>query len=186
MALDLQVRDVEGEEVLLPHEFIVGDVTTGLVSLGQLYQAGWKIDGEGSNELFLIDPQDQIKVPVYFKNKSFAIRACVRHVEEREDDGDSDVSSFHVCTIVQVFEEMELCDFNTWQMTESGTPYIKNVGNSYADPRPTWGNTTDSWTLVEMTQRFMDKDEPFGLIDGCIFNMDGECEILTILGVEEH
>ncbi|CAL1144189.1 unnamed protein product [Cladocopium goreaui] len=94
---------------------------------------------------------------------------------------------------------MELCDFNTWQMTESGTPYIKNVGNSYLDPRPTWGhywpfrttlvrrtNTTDSWTLVEMTQRFMDKDEPFGLIDECIFNMDGECEILTILGVEEH
>ena len=33
----------------------------------------------------------------------------------------------------------------------------------------------------------MDKDEqPFGLIDECIFNMDGECEILTILGVEEH
>ena len=196
---DLQVRDVEGEEVLLRHEFIVGDVTTGLVSLGQLYQAGWKIDGEGSNELFLIDPQDQIKVPVYFKKKSFAIRAFVRHVEEREDDGDSDVSSFHVRTIVQVFEEMELCDFNTWQMTESGTPYIKNVGNSYVDPRPTWGhywpfrtalvrrtNTTDSWTLVEMTQRFMDKDEPFGLIDECIFNMDGECEILTILGVEEH
>ena len=196
---DLQVRDVEGEEVLLRHEFIVGDVTTGLVSLGQLYQAGWKIDGEGSNELFLIDPQDQIKVPVYFTNKSFAIRACVRHVEEREDDDDSDVSSFHVRTIVQVFEEMELCDFNTWQMTESGTPYIKNVGNSYLDPRPTWGhywpfrttlvrrtNTTDSWTLVEMTQRFMDKDEPFGLIDECIFNMDGECEILTILGVEEH
>ena len=138
------MRDVEGEEVLLRHEFIVGDVTTGLVSLGELYQAGWKIDGEGSNELFLIDPQDQIKVPVYFKNKSFAIRACVRHVEEREDDGDSDVSSFHVCTVVQVFEEMELCDFNTWQMTESGTPCIKNVGNSYADPRPTWGNTTDS------------------------------------------
>ena len=66
---DLQVRDVEGEEVLLRHEFIVGDVTTGLVSLGQLYQAGWRIDGEGNIELFLVDPQDQIKVPVYFKNQ---------------------------------------------------------------------------------------------------------------------
>ena len=43
-------------------------------------------------------------------------------------------------------------------------------------------NTTNSSTLVEMTQR---KDEPFGLIDECIFNMDGECEILTLLGVEE-
>ena len=28
---DLQVRDVEGEEVLLRHEFIVGVVTTGQV-----------------------------------------------------------------------------------------------------------------------------------------------------------
>ena len=84
VALDLQVRDVEGEEVLLPHEFIVGDVTTGLVSLGQLYQAGWKIDGEGSNELFLIDPQDQIKVPVYFKNKSLqSEHVCVMLKNEK-------------------------------------------------------------------------------------------------------
>ena len=90
----LQVRDVEGEEVLLRREFIVGDVTTGLVSLGQLCQAGWKINGEGSGELFLIDPQDQIKVHVYFKNKSFAIRAFVRHVGGREDDGDPDVFFF--------------------------------------------------------------------------------------------
>ena len=62
------------------------------------------------------------------------------------------------------------------------------LGGHYWPFRPTLvrrTNTTDSWTLVEMTQRFMDKDEPFGLIDECIFNMDGECEILTILGVEE-
>ena len=32
----------------------------------------------------------------------------------------------------------------------------------------------------------MDKDEPFGLIDERIFNMDGECESLTMLGVEKH
>ena len=98
-------------------------------------------------------------MPVYFKNKPFAIGACVRQVEEREDDDDddSDVSSFHAHAVVQVFEEMELCYFNTWQVTESGTPYIKHVGNSYADPRPAWGhywpfrttlirrtNTTDS------------------------------------------
>ena len=33
---DLQVVDSEGEEILLRHEFIIGDVTTGLLSLGQL------------------------------------------------------------------------------------------------------------------------------------------------------
>jgi hypothetical protein len=174
----LQVRDVEGEEVLLRHEFIVGDVTTGLVPLGQLYQAGRKITGEGGDELFLVDPQDQVKMPVYNnKNKSFAIRACVRQVEEGEDD-DTSVSSFHARAIVQVFAEIELCDFNVWEMTESGTPCIKHVGNSYADLRPTWRNnwpfrttlisktnSTDSCASVEMTQHFMDKDEPFGFID---------------------
>ena len=37
-----------------------------------------------------------------------------------------------------------------------------------------------------MTQRFMHRDEPFGLIEACLFSMDGECEILTIFGVEEY
>ena len=31
----------DGEEILLQHEFIVGNVTSCLVSLGQLYQGGW-------------------------------------------------------------------------------------------------------------------------------------------------
>ena len=33
----------DGEEVLLQHEFIVGNVTSCLMSLGQLYQGGWTI-----------------------------------------------------------------------------------------------------------------------------------------------
>ena len=32
----------------------------------------------------------------------------------------------HARAVAQVFEEMELCDCNTWQVTESGTPYIKH------------------------------------------------------------
>ncbi|CAL1136666.1 unnamed protein product, partial [Cladocopium goreaui] len=131
-------------------------------------------------------------VAVWFDGSHLGLHHMVSGIDEQkldEQSMDENMSDFTSDTFREKMcwqKEMELCDFNTWQMTESGTPYIKNVGNSYADPRPTWGNTTDSWTLVEMTQRFMDKDEPFGLIDECIFNMDGECEILTILGVEEH
>ena len=76
---DLEVRSTEGEEILLRHQFIIGDVTTGLVSLGQLYQAGWKICGDG-DELVLTDPNDEVNIPVHFRNKSFAIRAHVRAV----------------------------------------------------------------------------------------------------------
>ena len=76
---DLEVRSTEGEEILLRHQFLIGDVTTGLVSLGQLYQAGWKICGDG-DELVLTDPNDEVNIPVHFRNKSFAIRAHVRAV----------------------------------------------------------------------------------------------------------
>ena len=83
---DLQVRDVEGEEVLLHHEFIVGDATTGLVSLGQLYQAGWKIDGEGSGELFLIDPRHKIKSKCLCTSRTSRLqseRLCVMWKNEK-------------------------------------------------------------------------------------------------------
>lgn len=81
---DLEVRSTEGEEILLRHQFIIGDVTTGLVSLGQLYQAGWKICGDG-DELVLTDPNEEVNIPVHFRNKSFAIRAHVRAAEAGQE-----------------------------------------------------------------------------------------------------
>ena len=36
-----------------------------------------------------------------------------------------------------------------------------------------------------MTPCFMDRGEPFGFIDDRVFNMDGACEILAFLGIEE-
>ena len=79
---DLCVRDLNGEEVLLRHEFIVGNVTTGLVSLGQLYQAGWKVSNSGDGKLFLTDPNEEVKIPTHFRNRSFAIKAYVRMVAD--------------------------------------------------------------------------------------------------------
>ena len=73
----------EGEEVLLQHDFIVGNVTSCLVSLGQLYQGGWSIHkNEVDNSLSLRSPGDEIQIPVEFRNRSFAIRAHVRQVSD--------------------------------------------------------------------------------------------------------
>ena len=103
---DLQVVDSEGEEILLRHEFIIGDVTTGLLSLGQLYQSGWKVDSSDGGQLFLEDPNKQVKIPVHFRNKSFAIKACVRHVEAGHELSDVDC----VRAIVAAHNEVEVRD----------------------------------------------------------------------------
>ena len=63
----------DGEEILLQHEFMVGNVSSCLMSLGQLYQGGWTIDKDG--KLQLQSPGSEVRIPVEFKNRSFAIKA---------------------------------------------------------------------------------------------------------------
>ena len=99
---DLQVRDVEGEEVLLRHEFIASDVTTGLVPLGQLYQAGQKITGEGGDELFLVDPQNQAKMPVYYKNKNKSFAS--EHVFDKLKKEKMMIQAFLLFMLVLLFK----------------------------------------------------------------------------------
>ena len=71
---ELIATTTDGEEVLLQHEFIVGNVTSCLVSLGQLYQGGWTTHkDDNSNRLSLQSPGNEISIPVEYKNLSFAI-----------------------------------------------------------------------------------------------------------------
>lgn len=42
------------------------------MSLGQLYQGGWTIDKDG--KLQLQSPGSEVRIPVEFKNRSFAIK----------------------------------------------------------------------------------------------------------------
>ena len=83
---DLQVQDVAGESVVLRHQFVVGDVTASLISLGQLYQLGWRItEAQGTDKLCLVDPERAVEIPVHFRGKSgksFALKAHVRCVTE--------------------------------------------------------------------------------------------------------
>ena len=97
--------------------------------------------------------------------------------------------------------EVEEKEMNSWEMTESGTPFYKCLGNSFVDPRPLWGmywryRTTlirvhqgedRNWLLVELSQLYMDREDPFEPVEECMIKMGGlECEILTLLGKHEH
>ena len=78
---ELHVQARGGQGAVLQHRFVVGDVQSCIMSLGELYQAGWHIDKDG-DELSLLPPDDSMKVPVFYKNKSLAIRAHVRCIQE--------------------------------------------------------------------------------------------------------
>ena len=183
---------VNGEEVVLRREFVVGDVTTSLISLGQLYQLGWRI-GASNGQLFLKDPSKKVEIPVHYRGKSFALRAHVRHVVDYMDS--------YVRTIVPVFEEVSKGAFFSWGSIKPGFPYLKLVRSSYFDPWPAWGsrvpyrttfirkrNSTDSkWILVELAQKCMDQDDPFRKISELSTEIGGQmCEVLTIFSSNPH
>ena len=70
---ELVTTTMDGEEVLLQHEFIVGNVTSCLVSLGWLYQGGWAIHKEDADgDLSFMSPGDEIRNPIEYKNTPFA------------------------------------------------------------------------------------------------------------------
>ena len=186
----------DGEEVLLHHDFIVGNVTSCLVSLGQLYQSGWTIHKNvDTGELSLSSPGDEIRIPVEYRNRSFAIKAHVRQVSDVADDGLVDV----VRVVVYAPEEIDVSESPHWEMTKDGTPFLKTLTTSYVDPRHEWGEywpyrTTlirkyqedRAWTVVELSAKYMDKRNPFSMIDQFLLTIgfESECETLTLLGVE--
>ena len=190
---NLQVQDVSGESVVLRHQFVVGDVTTSLISLGQLYQLGWRIEEDGNGQFCLKDPSKNVEIPVHYRGKSFALKAHVRHIVEEGEH--------YVRAVVRVFDEVTEHDFFAWGSIKIGMPFLKTVGWGYVDPRPAWGSrlpyrTTlikkrsseePKWTVAELSQKYMEKPVPFGDIAE-ISNLLGEqmAEILTIVTAEPH
>ena len=190
---DLQVQDVSGESVVLRHQFVVGDVTTSLISLGQLYQLGWRIEEDGNGQLCLKDPSKNVEIPVHYRGKSFALKAHVRHVSEEVEQ--------NVRAVVRVFDKVSKHEFFAWGSIKIGMPFLKTVGWGYADPRPAWGSrlpyrTTlikkrsseePKWTVAELSQKYMEKPVPFGDIAE-ISNLLGEqmAQIRTIATPEPH
>jgi len=114
---DLQVQDVAGESVVLRHQFVVGDVTTSLISLGQLYQLGWRItEAQGSEQLCLVDPERAVEIPVHFK--SFALKAHVRCIVNEAEE------AREVRAVVKAYDEIEEEPTGRWSTTVTGTPYL--------------------------------------------------------------
>ena len=81
-------HDISNGQAILKRQFIAGDVTNCLVSLGQMIKKGWIIGktDECDSDIALISPDEQLKVPVEYKADSLAITAFVRCVS---DDADS-------------------------------------------------------------------------------------------------
>ena len=169
---ELYVQDREGQGVILQHQFIVGGVQSCIMSLGELYQAGWHIDKQG-DDLSLLPPDDSMRVPVSYKNKSLAIRAHVRCVqEEEEEEQEIDV----VRAIIQLNENFNLDRLNMWQTTTDGAPYVLTKRSRFADPRPVFGGLWNyrstfyrkvdegRWYIAEIGNKFMDMEEPFSTI----------------------
>ena len=185
----LHVQDREGQGVVLQHRFVVGDVQSCIMSLGELYQAGWHIDKDG-DELSLLPPDDSMKVPVFYKNKSLAIRAhvrCVQEVLQEEDEADM------VRAVIQLSDDFDLRQYNRWQTTDAGVAYLLTKRSRLADPRPVFGGLWNyrstfykrvggdgRWYVAEIDNKFMDNEEPFGAIPeiaGDLMDVD----ILTVL-----
>ena len=166
---ELYVQDQEGQGVILQHKIIVGYVQSCIMSLGELYLAGWHIDKQG-DDLSLLPPDDSIRVPVFYKKKSLAIRAhlrCVQEVQPQEEEADV------VRAITQLNENFNLDRLNMWQTTTDGAPYLLTKRSRFADPRPVFGGLWNyrstfyrkvgegRWYIAEIGNKFMDMEEPF-------------------------
>ena len=186
---ELYVQDREGQGVVLQHRFIVGDVQSCIMSLGELYQAGWHIDKDG-DDLSLLPPDDSMRVPVFYKNKSLAIRAHVRCVQEvqQQQEEEADV----VRAIIKLNDNFNLDRMNMWQTTTDGAPYLLTKRSRFADPRPVFGGLWNyrstfyrkvgegKWYIAEIGNKFMDMEEPFSTIPEIAADLS-EVDILTVL-----
>ena len=187
---ELFVQDREGQGVILQHKFIIGDVQSCIMSLGELYQAGWHIDKDG-DDLSLLPPDDSMRVPVFYKNKSLAIRAhvrCVQEVQQQEEEEEADV----VRAIIKLNHNFNLDRMNMWQTTTDGSPYLLTKRSRFADPRPVFGGLWNyrstfyrkvgegKWYIAEIGNKFMDMEEPFSVIPQISADLS-DVDILTVL-----
>lgn len=103
--------------------------------------------------------------------------------------------------MVFVFDEINTEQPNRWGATTTRTPFLKVVGGRYVGRRPMWGNrlpyrstlirpqnsVSPEWLVVELSQKFMDKADPFGSIGNASKEYGTNmCDLLTVLGDYDH
>ena len=103
-----------------------------------------------------------------------------------------------VRTVVYVEDEIENSPMNTWEMTSGGTPFLRTVTTHHVNPEnvwPYWHYRTTlfrkyqkdrTWTAVELSRKFKDMRQPFGMMDQFLITVgfEDECESLTLHGVQ--
>ena len=130
---ELIVSDICNMQAVLKQQFIVGDVTNCLLSLGQMLRKGWSISqtDECESGLALISPDEQLKVPVEYRGDSLSITAWVRcvtndiEVDASEPDRNNiEPEPLWVQTVlVKVQDEFDLAKTSDWELSGTGTPY---------------------------------------------------------------
>ena len=200
--VSLVVTDSDGGEAELQHPFPIANVQSCILSLGQLYQGGWSVQ-QNSGGPCLESPDQTLRVPVFYKRNSLAIKASVCRVECMED-GDAMSPHAYVRAIVELEEKFRPEDVrnNHWQVAD-GNPFMRSVGRNFIDPRPVWaGNfgfrTTlvqrrstaaedHGWFVVEVSQRYLELEDPFGPIPGLeSYSPDEDVIVLTILAERDE
>ena len=182
-----------GEEVEIHHRFLVRNVHNCILSLGELYKSGWMLKSDGS-EQFLISPDQEAKIPAVFQRNSFAIEAMICQVTATEIDQEL----YEVRAVIRLSPNYESeLPYGRWDVTNNH-PHMRSVGVHFADPRAVWSanfafrttliqkviNPEEGWQVVEVAQRFLEQENPFGRISE--IPSGEQYVILTILSDREE
>ena len=97
-----------------------------------------------NGDLSLMSPRDEIRIPIEYRNRSFAIKAHVRQVVDATSStsmaSECNEDKLMVRSIVCAPDAIDLAPMNNqWEMTADGTPFFKTITTNYVDPRDTWG-----------------------------------------------
>eukprot|EP00434_Breviolum_minutum_P043737 symbB.v1.2.039002.t1/scaffold6288.1/size30759/2 len=203
---ELIVSDIGNMQAVLKQQFIVGDVTNCLLSLGQMLRKGWSISktDECGSGLALISPDEELKVPVEYRGDSLSITAWIRCVTDDSEVCVAESSSSSMpseplwvqTVFVRVQDEFDLARKSDWELSETGTPYRIQQGRRFCDPRQLWGRywpyrstlirkvDSDRWELVELSVAYHELDNCGASIPECSPGLD--YEVLTIMAVSPH
>ena len=170
---ELLLCDEFGEEVLLKQNFVIGQVTNGILSLGQLMKRGWTLPaGNSPSGTVLQSPDGSLRLPIDYQGSSLALSAHVRCSQSEE----TDVEELSIRAIVSIHDELEQQEMGTWSMTNDNVAFMRYRGHDHADGRGFWGHyypfrTTlilvdhqerKAWKLVELNHDYLDDDDDCG------------------------
>ena len=84
---ELLLCDEFGEEVLLKQNFVISQVTNGILSLGQLMKRGWTLPaGNALSGTVPQSPDGSLRLRIEYEGSSLAISAHVRCIKSEETD----------------------------------------------------------------------------------------------------